>query len=524
MKGKIRRRIITIVCITLISALFVSCNNERNGSNGDPNKELSVWCTLYADIALMYFNYAEMPLYKELEKKTGIKIKFQHPAAGQQSEQFNLLVASGDLPDIIANDWLGYPGGPERAMTDKVIIPLNDLIENHAPNLKKFISENKEYDKMIKTDSGNYYVFPFIRGDEFLYTYRGIIIRKDWLDEEGLDIPSTISEWHNALTAFKKARPDISPLTFSSFAGAVAATSAFLGAFGTGDGFYIQDGKVVYGALEPGYEKFVRLMRTWYEEGLIDKDFATNDSNALNSKMLSSRAGSTIAQAGSGLGRYLDYAKQENISLDFVGCPYPVLTKGQKPEFGHRMSSYEGIGSYAITVKCADKELAAKWCDYGYGAEGHMLYNFGIEGVSYNLEDGYPRYTDLILKNPEGLSVSQALNGYARSLSNGPFVQDKRYFEQYMAHEQQKEAINRWSNTNAAAHALPPVTYTEEESLKFSKIMNDINTFKDEMLIKFVIGMEPISNYSNFVKQLHIFNIEEAISVVQGAVDRYDKR
>ncbi|UUZ83933.1 extracellular solute-binding protein [Paenibacillus sp. P26] len=103
---------------------------------------------------------------KELEKRTGVKVNYTHPAQGQEKEKFNLLIASNDLPDFIEYDWSGngtstYPGGPQKAIDDKVILPLNDLIDKYAPNLKKTLQEDKELDKMVKTDSGQYYVFPW---------------------------------------------------------------------------------------------------------------------------------------------------------------------------------------------------------------------------------------------------------------------------------------------------------------------------------------------------------------------------
>ena len=42
---------------------------------------------------------------------------------------------------------------------------------------------------LVKTDDGRYFGFPFIRGDVYLQTYIGPIVRQDWLDELGLEAP-----------------------------------------------------------------------------------------------------------------------------------------------------------------------------------------------------------------------------------------------------------------------------------------------------------------------------------------------
>ena len=85
-----------------------------------------------------------------------------------------------------------------------------------------------------------------------------------------------------------------------------------------------------------------------------------------------------------------------------MGVKYPVLHRGDLPEFVNQNYAYYPDTSVALSAQCRDVEAAARLLDYGYSQEGHMLYNFGIEGVSYTMEDGYPRYTELITNNPQG--------------------------------------------------------------------------------------------------------------------------
>lgn len=127
--------------------------------------ELTYWLQLNTNASANFTNLGETELGKALQEQTGITIKFQHPAAGadQAKEQFNLIVADGNLPDIMEWQWVKmYPGGPEKAIKDGVIIPLNDIIDQYCPNLRKYLTENPDVDKMIKTDDGNYFAFPFI--------------------------------------------------------------------------------------------------------------------------------------------------------------------------------------------------------------------------------------------------------------------------------------------------------------------------------------------------------------------------
>jgi putative aldouronate transport system substrate-binding protein len=57
---------------------------------------------------------------------------------------------------------------------------------------------------------------------------------------------------------------------------------------------------------------------------------------------------------------------------------------------------------------CEDVEAAARWLDFAYSEQGHMLMCFGVEGVSYTYVDSVPKYVDSIMHNPDGLSFAQA--------------------------------------------------------------------------------------------------------------------
>ena len=123
-----------------------------------------------------------------------------------------------------------YPGGAAKAIEDGVIIETTDYLDKYAPNLKSYLENHPNIDKIVKTDVGQYYSFPAIQGDDFLLTYTGLILRKDWLDELGLDVPETIDEWETVLTAFKEKKGAAAPITYED--SLFKNSSSFLGAYG----------------------------------------------------------------------------------------------------------------------------------------------------------------------------------------------------------------------------------------------------------------------------------------------------
>ena len=64
---------------------------------------------------------------------------------------------------------------------------------------------------------------------------------------------------------------------------------------------------------------------------------------------------------------------------------------------------------------------------------------------SYEIEDGYPKYTQCVTNNSDGLSIQYAMSRYMASAYGGPFIQDKREYEQYLYYPEQKEAVALWS-------------------------------------------------------------------------------
>lgn len=493
---------------------------EYNKENIYPIKcddELSCWMELNTVLSTSVSNFGDSELGKELEKQTGIKVKYIHPALGSTADQFSLMLASQDLPDIIQASWSTF--GAQKAIDSKYIIGLNDVISKWAPNLNEKINADPLMAKAIKTDEGNLYSFPFWREDKSLCTFMGPIIRKDWLDKLGLEVPETIDEWEIVLTAFKNELGVKCPLSFNSM---FFGYGFLTGAYDTTQNFFVADnGKVKYGPLEPGFKDFLMLMNKWYKAGLIDKNIVdTPDSDTL---MLNDKAGATFGFVGGGLGSMLENKVKSDPSFNLVAAPYPVLKKGEKCKFGQMDSQY-GPTSFAISGKCKNVELAARFLDFGYGEKGGLIYNFGTEGTSYTMDNGNPTYTDLILHNENGDTIDSMIAKYCMAGSSGPFIHDKRAVDQTRPFEQQREAIKIWSNTLGDKTNIPAITLTADEADRFGNMLSEINTYVSTEMFSYITGTKSFDEFDSFSKQLKNFGIDEVLKIENDAVARYNER
>lgn len=510
----IKRGAAAVFAGTIALSLAACGNSTKNSKSGD----LTYWVRIPGNISTSVANYGETNFAQEYMKRIGIKVSYMHPAQGQESEALNLLLASGNLPDIIETDWLSR--NPDSMIAQKVIQPLNSIIEKNAPNFKKYLEENPDIAIAAKTDSGQYYAFPFVRNGEKLLNVSGFYMRDDWMKELDLEYPETLDEWEEVLTAFKEKKGAKGPLVTGS-----TSLLNLASGYGIDDGFYVEDGKVKYGVTDPAFGKFLETMNRWYKNGLIDKNLPTMEAKYGNSCMLDGSAGVSFGAGGSGMGVLLTSAKangNENYSLRAVKAP--AETKGAMPKFSNRETKLSSKGAAAITANCKNVDLAAKFLDYSYSDEGEMLNNFGIEGESYTMVDGEPKYTENITNSPKGLSMAQALGMYVRSCAEGPFVQDERYIEQYYPTDQQREALDIWSINETEKRQMPLVTLTADEQTEYSNIMTDFETFKSENIIAFIIGTRPINEFDKFVQECKSRNLDRAVEIYQTAYERYMNR
>ena len=524
-----------LLCLCMGAALAVSglavsglagCGGKTEAASakdGEPGK-FTYWVEMNPSAATVIQNYGDIEYFKKLQEVTNTQIEFMHPPAGQTKEQFKLLIASRkDLPDVVSINWLTeYPGGPEKAVKDGIIIDLNDYIDK-MPNYKAFLESDPEIKKQAVTDEGTLYGFHGINMEKVRTCACGLIARKDWLDELGLEAPETIEEWENVLKKFKEEKGASAPFTvklddFFKY-------NTFNAAYGITNEFYLDDsGQVQFGPIQPEYKEYLTTMNRWYEEGLVDPDFASVDKKIISSNMLGGKSGVAFGFVGSGIGTWMNAATEENYEL--IGCPNPVLQKGEEGTFS---PEYKGkvLITAAVTTNAKDIDSIIRCFDYLYTEEGKLLKNFGIEGMTYEMVDDKPVYTDLITHNPDGLAISDAMAKYIQPNYPGAGQANlPEYLDQYYALDCQKEAniaFNKFSE-NSAKYSMPPVTATTEESKELGNIMSEITTYRDEKVVAFITGAESLDKFDDFVSEIKNMGIDKAIEIKTESLKRYQAR
>lgn len=521
----VMKKITRFLCV--LSAVVMLCMSTAFATElplTTSGETLTVWRMLHPTAAKYITNTAETESAKALEEQTGVHVEYIHPAVGQEATAFSLLLASGEYPDIIQMYNLEYPGGGDAAIEDGVFIRLNELIDEYAPNYKKWRESSEENMKMTTTDEGNIWAIYHLN-DVAEGPFNGMSVRKDWLNKLGLDIPETIDDWYVMLTRFKNELGATAPLVMANNATVAYKTDTFMSAYGVNREFFVgEDGQVKFGPMEPGYRDYIETMRKWYAEGLIDPDFLTRTNlNYMAYPPMDLVGTNQTGAFPNNWDMTQEYWKEmgavQDDSFYAVPVPAPVLNKGDTLHLGFK--TYTALYPVAITKSCKDPVLAVKWLDYLYSEEGSRTINYGKEGVTYEMVDGKPVYTDLIKNNVDGIPPRDMI--ISKTFHDGMGLVDYRRFWQ-ISNTSRLEAIQVWQSNNDYAWVMPSVSLTVDEGNLKNDIYPDIATLVEEKTVRYIMGTESMDTYDAFVAQIEKMGIQKVIDVYQAALTRYNAR
>lgn len=523
--------------LLLVVSVFGACGKETADVQTDD--KYSYWVSLDSRSAETVTSYNDLLLYQEISKATGVEVEFIHPAQGTTgSEAFQILMSSGDYPDIMEYSWSGYTGGPDQAINDGIIIALNDYLEEYAPNyyaaMEGLTEEGKahNYKASAVSTSGNFYGFKSLNISAY-GGYGGIYVRKDMLDDWGLDVPVTIDDWTNVFKTAKENGVKY-PLTGGSGLFSYDSVQAFNNGWNVGKGLYLDNGQVKFGPFEAAYKDYLKQIAEWSKAGYIDIDFVTNSSDNIMAYMTNGTSVASMGYVGSGLGKLLPAMEEKDPDYSVVACPFPVMNEGDEPLF-QEVETPAADPCAAISYQCGAEDEnryfgAMKWLDYLYSDEGLLLKSFGIEGETYTVEkdeEGNDRYvyTDVIYDHEKigAHSVQAALYHFFRPAGAPGFSEHPDYLNGFYPYKEQKEAIIVWNKyvENAREHVLPSLAYTGEEATQRANILANGRDNLNAAIMDIILGKKSIESFDDAIAAAKKAGYDDLIKITQAAYDRY---
>ena len=472
----------------------------------------------FSSIAAKYYtDLSESPTIKQWIRDTGIEVEFVHPPAGQEKDTFTLLASSNSLPDAIVNGNSYYPGGDMAAVTDGVFMDLTGLIPTYMPDYNYFLENNELVRKMATTsEGGNYSIYNY--KDVQAPFYQRPQLRADWLEEFGLDIPYTFSDWEVYFEKVLAEKPGVAPFTLTKN----GLEGTFLGAFEAGSEavgrYFVKEGQIHYMFNEPGLRDYLTLMNEWYTKGYISKDFASTDVSREQAL-----TNGTVAGAVANTDGVFTLAKE--LGVKTATAPYPRVNKGDPYHLDIFYFPQNGTPTN-ISANSKNAEAALQFLNYGFTRQGSGVANFGETDVTWYMgDDGVPKFSEYTLTQTEiplsdveyvlRLHVIWSKYRYGDDISMIRNVKDTETWD-YRA---------KWGigddPTCDNAYALPTLAFTPEAATEMGKIKTNIDTYAEEMVLRFITGSAPLSEFDAFVEQCNALGMQRLIEIYQEAYEAF---
>lgn len=483
----------------------------------DEPTTLSYFVADDSNAAIMTTDWNDNEFYQEMERRTGVHLEFEMVSSADYQTNFNLMIASGNLADMIYVGASYYAEGVDAAIDDGYFLDLTDLVDEYMPNYEKVRTSDVQYELLSTTDSGRLGAVYELRQSK-QGPWLGLWIRQDWLDDLGLDTPVTFDDYHEVLTAFKNEKGATAPLILN-FSGSDGEFGTMSGGLNVLNSWQLDEtGKVNFGPYMDAWKEYVTIMHQWYTEGLIDPDFMATDERTADMAKVVTGASGVFAALYTMPSVYEAASEDPNMNLAPVNPP--VMNEGDE---GHiRLRDSYTSGNTAISADSENWEVALRWLDYLYTDEGALLANYGVEGDTFEFdENGKPVFTDKILNNENGWTMTQTVASY---LCPSAGIANWSDWTRELAGVPEKDqaCYDVWSEFSDDWRLPSSVTLTQEESTERAALYADISTIVKEQTAQFISGALDIeSNWDAYISALEASGMERAIEITQAAYDRY---
>ena len=467
----------------------------------------------------------QVAMVKMINEATNVYIDFNAVAGGfVEQESFNLMIAGGDYTDIIGV--MNYYGsssgasagsaGHEKAIEDGIIIDLYDDLKEYAPNYWNILTSDDNAYMTMRTQSGYMGCIAQLlkkAGTE----NQGMIVRKDWLEASGVGSLDTMDQYEQYLTYCKDNYGAYAYLQYEGL------DTDWGSAFNITPGaFNVVDGKVVHSFTTDAFKDYLTKMNDWYKKGLFNDDFYNDtDITTVRTDMANDLC-SFVDGSAEGMSNIFDM-NPENASMELKATAYPKADGVDEIHVGFESKLIKNSDTWAISTACDDPIPLLKLVNWLYSEEGQQMYNWGEEGVAFEYdENGQPQWTDLVVNNPDGLNFMFASYLYATGVSSvyfpGVEAMEKGF---YSYNDDQLEAVDTLASLTDGANNMPAyVSLDNAEQDRYNSVATDLDTYANGMILKFILGDEPMSNYQAFLDTCMDMGLQQMTDIYQGAYDR----
>ena len=499
-----------------------------------------------------YSDFAHNPVSRYLEHRFNVTFEYHQAPVGTDADHLALMMGAGQHTDVIA--LASYTGSVSQLYYDNIIVDIAQWLD-YMPNMRNLLETNPDFNRAARDDFGRILTLPMIN-EEPTHPWSGLMYRHDILETmtdgnvqfpSGNDVPTTLADWEYMLPLFleyfqQAGFADFAPLIIPAMGQSMGlfVWGELMNTFGGFHGFYVRNGVVHAGMLEPAMFEYTRTMRDWFERGWIHQDFASQTTGMFfmpNPPLVF--GGATGAWFGMTM-HMADRMSMPDLGMHFDVRPMP---SPMAPGITHRDMIRRREGDFgvglgpAVATSNPDIGRFLAIVDFLYSHEGGMMRQLGLtadqippndtmmarmgmsEGAYWFGDDG------LVVFHPNSDTAGGHINRAAANGIRFPGF-NANSFENAVRTPEMVHAHAMWGaqDNYTEVHPLPDqLTPTVEEAAILSANEARIHDLRDQMMASFIMGSVPLNEetWQNFVNQLIDVGYAENRDIWQAAYDRF---
>lgn len=472
-------------------------------------------------------DFGNLWYFKMIEEETGVHVDFREIKDNDWTTQVNLMFASGEYEDMILRGTIDIE---EYGVAQQLLLPLDDLIPQYMPNYSERMDLNQASASIPASDGKTYYLgFLMAQNVNHEGTW---YINQTWLDNLGLEVPTTVDELTEVLRAFKTRDPNgngvADEIPFSADFVSKNMTQTLwcqFAMFGVPENLYFvfidEDEKVQFTGYQEGWREAIEWMHLIYNEGLMDEEVFTQDSNLWGAKMNDGRVGYTCYL------RLINTALTPETAANFHSI-LPPVAEGREA----KVSSILEVPDQGarLTVTNSNVEASLKWLDAQFETENMMMASNGPIG-------GDGPIADTMHINEEGKYVIDYIpenNGLYQivPVTCGQFFAPGDYYTaiyQMAPHRVERYQDSLWYAEEDVLEyksfhylwKLSVAKMTNEDAIERERLYNDLDKFMRDSITDFIINGITDAQYDEFIKTLGDIGADRYVEIYQNAYDAY---
>lgn len=502
---------------------------------------LKVWIEGGADI-----DWEQNALLKEIEEKSNIKLEIISSPLADALQKRNLMLASGDYPDIILTDWTAIFSKSDvmqYAVKEGIFLPITDYIDEYGNNMKRIFEENPNYREGSTAPDGEIYGFARFSECYHCSAYPKIYLRQDWMDTLGLEMPETTEELREVLRAFVNNDPngngekdEIGLLGATTWNTMVEYALMGMSFQTVKPDFWLslsEDGDVEFSPSTDAYREGLRYMKSLYDEGLIDgTSFTQKDDQMAQTVRTEPHIVGMYVCDHAGMGYDTnDVEEAENYQILIpVAGPDGVRLQGQNANEGD-VTGFEAV----ITDACEYPEAAFRLIDeFFYDDEYEMKRMYGPEGIGW---DYAPEGTKNVFGGDAKYVINSISEDVSAEIENDKFTvgpqADLAEFRLSMLPEADDIYAPGNYEQRITLDTQKVEQYIPEERLdyevfipldmtdEYAEIQTNLNTYVRMATVQFITGERDIeTGWDQYLSELDAYKVDRYVEIYKTATGR----